>query len=1034
MPRQPEQDSRLEVEQSLAEALESLPPGLYSENTIDYGDREALRSFLQQFYLREVTGLTLTDDVEDHWRFVQEQFRTALSAAYLHHLTIATVLSSDGGQIKLYIGVKASGEREAAFRQTLGGVLPGLHLQPGEDIQFSELLQDRRFGGTVSGVPTLRADDERQRFSLGSVARALRGRSFTLAIVSTPVNESERNALIKKLLDVRDLSHEQARKTSTEQTATSEAITTSTSENRGGPWIRVPSRPSFPSRWSEFRIWLSVFRNKGSSTSEANTRQFVESQSREQQNGLAVELEQLADYHLDRLKRAVNTGYWETAVAYAAESMEDAELLGGAFAAELAKPNELGVPPRILTGHIPDEGLLPVSLASQARPGGSSFITSEELALVSAPPSEMLPGYDVRLMPRLSLTDPKRSGNKLLKAPLGHIVDQGSRLEHAPFSIGEDDLVKHIFVCGLTGSGKSTTVKQLLKSAYTSDEDRPIPFLVLESAKRDYRRLLSDPAFKDSLRIYTIGDATVAPFRLNPFFVLPGASVAWHIDFLKALFQASFSFYGPMPSIIEKCLNRIYLNRGWNLTLGTHPHLHNADGTPIEERFYTTEGLRCFPILDDLKQEVDKYIRTDLEYKGELSDNIRTAILVRLDSLCSGAKGLMLNTYETTRIDKLLRAPTVLELEPLADDDDKAFFLGLVLLLVSEYRQLNSQAVDLQNAGKGLRHVLVLEEAHRLLKNVTTERQSEMMGNPKGKAVDSFCNAVAEMRSLGQGVVVVEQVPVKIAPDVIKNANTKIAHRIVSGDDQALLASTLGLKAEEAAYLSLLETGRALCHKQGMARPVEVDVDSTVTDRPIVHSRVRRQMQSDLPSDASLRLPDFASAVRPVDSRVALRLLNTMLSANPETVIEAIAAAKGDLKLACERRGVEFDSEVASLHILDSMLNQIGHGVYSNRFKLPERISEHLLTLLREETPNESMLLKVKESMAAHFEMETSRTLCIEQNKIQLKGHAARSNKRMTDGDLAAEADQLFYHQDPSLIADLVLNTRQHLESLYATT
>ena len=94
-------------------------------------------------------------------------------------------------------------------------------------------------------------------------------------------------------------------------------------------------------------------------------------------------------------------------------------------------------------------------------------------------------------------------------------------------------------------------------------------------------------------------------------------------------------------------------------------------------------------------------------------------------------------------------------MEPLADDDQKAFVLGLILLLISEYRQLSSAAVDHSYAGAGLRHVLVLEEAHRLLKNVATERQSEMMGNPQGKLVETFCNVVAEMRALGQGVMVI---------------------------------------------------------------------------------------------------------------------------------------------------------------------------------------------------------------------------------------------------------------------------------------
>ena len=160
-------------------------------------------------------------------------------------------------------------------------------------------------------------------------------------------------------------------------------------------------------------------------------------------------------------------------------------MLAGAFAAELAKPNELGIPPRVTVCPLPERGLLPLTLASAAEAGTSSFITSEELALISAPPSEMLPGFEVRRMPRLSLSDLAPSGDAAQSGPLGYIMDQGARLEASPFALSSADLAKHVFVCGLTGSGKSTTVRQLLKSAYTADPERPLPFLVLESAEPD---------------------------------------------------------------------------------------------------------------------------------------------------------------------------------------------------------------------------------------------------------------------------------------------------------------------------------------------------------------------------------------------------------------------------------------------------------------------------------------------------------------------------------------------------------------------
>ncbi|GAB5521693.1 MAG: hypothetical protein RhofKO_39440 [Rhodothermales bacterium] len=1025
---------------TLSGALETLLPAHFGGDTLPSDDPEALRSFLQQFYLFEVGGLTLTDDVVDAWQFVQEQFRTALSAAQLHGLTVATALTGDRGRTRLYVGVLADKAGAMAFCHTLTGVLPGLNVRSEEELQFDSLLRDKPYGGTVAGVPTLRADDERQRFGLHNVARALRASSFTLAIVSRPVGAERRTARTKALLDARDWCHEQAKQTLGKQHGTSKTVAENESKSQtkgfavsggaagagvglvlGGPAGAIIGGII----GSSLSYNSSESKSSGSSTSR--TEQLLSSLTHERQNGLALELEQVADHHLQRLKRAASVGLWETSVAFAAASEESANVLAGAFAAELAKPNELGVPPRVVTQRLSQDGLLPVSLVSESSHDGSSLVTSEELALISAPPTEVLPGYEVRRMPRLSLTDPTPGP---AAQRLGDILDHGTRLESSPFVLGAGDLAKHVFVCGLTGSGKSTTVKQILKGIHALGSGDSTPFLVLESAKRDYRRLLADPAFADDLRVYTVGDATVSPLRLNPFFVLPGASVAWHLDFLKALFQASFSFYGPMPAILEKCLGRVYTRRGWDLTVGVHPHLHDEGGEPRVNRFYSPEGLRCFPVLEDLKQEVDDYIRNDLQYRGELSDNIRTAMLVRLDSLCSGAKGLMLNTHETVPMEDLLSSPTVLELEPLADDDDKAFLVGLILLLVSEYRQLSGPAAD-HRRDPGLRHVLVLEEAHRLLKNVSTERQSEMMGNPKGKAVETFCNVVAEMRSLGQGVVVVEQVPSKIAPDVLKNTSTKLAHRIVSGDDQSLLASTLGLSLEEASYLSLLETGRALCHKEGMSRPAEVAVRTSVEDRPIVHEKVRRHMRAHAHSRESLHLPTFAAAVRSSGRRIVLRLLNTLLVGSKEQVLEGFRAAEAELSTACARAGVSYVKDTSQLYLHEEMLNIIGRGVYSRGFRWPEQIWDTLGSVLNV-NPSSAALVRLRTSMAAHYGAEDAEAVVVEGMTSLLLAYAARADRRLSDVDLAAEARSLFAHVETKTATAIVTSARHRLEVLYA--
>jgi len=160
-----------------------------------------------------------------------------------------------------------------------------------------------------------------------------------------------------------------------------------------------------------------------------------------------------------------------------------------------------------------------------------------------------------------------------------------------------------------------------------------------------------------------------------------------------------------------------------------------------------------------------------MNYEGEIAGNIKTAIKARLDSLCTGAKGYMFNTHDFLDMNQLMQEKAVLELEGLADDADKAFAVGLMVIFVNEYRQTHGRCNTKESP---LSHLLVIEEAHRLLKNTATEKISEDTGNPKGKAVEHFTNMIAEMRSYGQGVIIAEQIPTKLAPEVIKNSSNKI--------------------------------------------------------------------------------------------------------------------------------------------------------------------------------------------------------------------------------------------------------------------
>ncbi|MEZ5452623.1 MAG: ATP-binding protein [Thiothrix sp.] len=561
----------------------------------------------------------------------------------------------------------------------------------------------------------------------------------------------------------------------------------------------------------------------------------------------------------------------------------------------------------------------------------SSYITSEELSLVSSPPVESVPGYEIQKMPALALTDTGNKSGMLL----GSIADHGNPIRDAYLHLSKSDLNKHLFVCGLTGSGKTTTIKHILKTLVQHEDT---PFLVLESAKRDYRQLLANDVFKDNLNIFTIGDATVSPIRFNPFYIQEGVHPLVHIDYLKAIFNASFSLYGPMPSIVEKCLHAIYIKRGWDLTLGIHPNFVDSKGNYEEERYRLEEHFYCFPTLTDLKNEVDHYIKEELDYKGELRDNIRTAIIVRLESLCVGAKGLMFNTHDFFSLEKLLSKNTILEMESLADDDDKAFFVGLILVLISEYRQKENPAVNPGMGDKGLRHFMVIEEAHRLLKNVETERTTEMMGNPKGKAVEVFCNILAEMRSLGQGVAVVEQIPSKISPDVIKNSNTKIVHRLVSKDDQSLLAGSLSIDDNDALYLNRLKAGHALCHKEGMGRPVECAVLNDVNSHAISDQKINSLMSS-LTSKTlhSYQAYQMDALLGQAGKELAIKFFNSIITLQSGDLDKLIAIAKNEMEKLLVLKGISSRKEnpfFSDYFVLQIMI-LLNKGIYYQQNPVP---------------------------------------------------------------------------------------------------
>lgn len=286
------------------------------------------------------------------------------------------------------------------------------------------------------------------------------------------------------------------------------------------------------------------------------------------------------------------------------------------------------------------------------------------------------------------------------------------------------------------------------------------------------------------------------PFRINPFEKIDGVPLQLHIDYLLSSFKASFELYPPMPYILETSVYNVYAELGWDV---------------LNDR--NTKGRTDYPTLDDLYYEVE-IVAEELANGAKWKSDVVASLQARIKSLMIGGKGAMLNTKKSYPTDKLLALPTVLELDSIGDDDVKSFVISMIMVQVYEFRK--SQLGNVTK--KGLSHVLLIEEAHRLLKNVSTSQGGES-ANPQGKAVEFFCNMLAEIRSYGQGLLISDQMPTKLAPDVLKNTNLKICHRIVTKEDRELLGSSMNMTSDQVESISMFNTGYAAIYSEGDSRP-----------------------------------------------------------------------------------------------------------------------------------------------------------------------------------------------------------------------
>ncbi len=425
----------------------------------------------------------------------------------------------------------------------------------------------------------------------------------------------------------------------------------------------------------------------------------------------------------------------------------------------------------------------------------STLLTAGEVSLFAGLPQTEVPGIQLDTGVNFGLNEniTEDSGNICL----GNMIQKGRVLNDIPLFISQKLLSKHTFVAGVTGSGKTTTCHKILDEVNKAG----IQFMIIEPAKTEYRILINK--YHD-LVVFTFGNESVAPFRLNPFELIEDEIISSHIDMLKATFTSAFPMEASMPQILEEAMYKCYEDKGWNI-------ITNQNDKYGENAWKNPDSM---PILSELLEN----LKTVTEGKGfgdRLQSEYIGSLVSRLSNLTVGSKGCMLNCRKSVDFHYIVNNNVVFEMEDLKSPEDKSLIMGLILSRVSAVIRKE----HMENSG--FKHLTLVEEAHRLLK-----KPDYSDSGARTAAVETFSDLLAEVRKYGEGLVIVDQIPNKLAPEVLKNTNTKIIHKLLARDDKEVVGDTMLMNDKQKEYLSSLKVGEAVVFTENTSKPVHVRIDA----------------------------------------------------------------------------------------------------------------------------------------------------------------------------------------------------------------
>lgn len=515
----------------------------------------------------------------------------------------------------------------------------------------------------------------------------------------------------------------------------------------------------------------------------------------------------LLDKEIDRLQNALPYGLWSMGTYFIAEDDTTATALAGLYKGCIVGDDSNSQVFTVNNWSKHDDKTKFIAqhllacqhprfvLPSNIEVSSGSLVSSKELAIHMSFPQSSVPGILVREETSFGREVKSRAGlNDENAITIGNILHLGEK-STLPVQLSLEELSKHTFVTGSTGSGKSNTLYLIIDKLIKKGKK----VLVIEPTKGDYRKVFGGMA---DMTVYSTRENEMNLLKINPFAFPEGIQVNEHIERLVEIFGVCWPMYAAMPAVLKNSIISAYSACGWDIRKSVCRH------------------GRLFPTIADVVVQLKKIIASS-EYSADTKGDYIGALQTRLESLQIGIYSTILSSSDCTDYEKLYDQNAIIDLHHIGSTETRSLLMAMLVLGLNEWRMsTNDDDMDLP-----LQHVTVIEEAHNILPRVS-KHQSQEGANVLGKSVEMIADVMSRIRTYGEGFIIVDQSPSAIDESAIRNTNTKIVMNLPDGEDCLIAGRAMSLtKDKQISKLSRLAMGEAVVWQRGWNEAVLARVD-----------------------------------------------------------------------------------------------------------------------------------------------------------------------------------------------------------------